>query len=44
MEFHPVPDNIEALREVAGDVELELEEETLDAENGVFRSLDSEDR
>src|SRR5208337_3236407 len=31
MEFHPVPENIEALREVAGDVELELEEETLDS-------------
>ena len=30
MEFHPMPENIEALREVAGDAELELEEETLD--------------
>jgi ribonuclease G len=29
MEFHPMPENIEALREVAGDAELELEEETL---------------
>jgi len=29
MEFHPVPENIEALREVAGDADLELEEETL---------------
>jgi ribonuclease G len=30
MEFHPMPENLEALREVAGDAELELEEETLD--------------
>ena len=30
MEFHPMPENIEAMREVAGDSELELEEETLD--------------
>jgi ribonuclease G len=30
MEFHPMPENIEALREVAGDAEMELEEETLD--------------
>jgi Rne/Rng family ribonuclease len=34
MEFHPVPENIEALREVAGDLELELEEETLDSGDG----------
>jgi ribonuclease G len=34
MEFHPVPDDISALSEVAGDEELILEEETLDAGNG----------
>jgi ribonuclease G len=34
MEFHPMPENLEALREVAGDSELELEEETLDSDNG----------
>ncbi len=34
MEFHPVPDDLSALKEVAGDEELVLEEETLDAENG----------
>ncbi len=34
MEFHPMPENIEALSEVAGDLELELEEETLDSDNG----------
>jgi ribonuclease G len=34
MEFHPVPENLEAMREVAGDSELELEEETLDSDNG----------
>ena len=34
MEFHPMPENLEALSEVAGDVELELEEETLDSDNG----------
>ena len=34
MEFHPVPDDINALSEVEGDEELVLEEETLDAENG----------
>ena len=34
MEFHPVPDDISALSEVAGDDELILEEETLDAGNG----------
>ena len=33
MEFHPMPENIEALSEVAGDVELELEEETLDSDS-----------
>jgi ribonuclease G len=31
MEFHPMPENLEELREVAGDSELELEEETLDS-------------
>ena len=30
MEFHPVPENLEALSEVAGDEELVLEEETID--------------
>ncbi len=34
MEFHPMPENIEALSEVAGDLELEMEEETLDNDNG----------
>ena len=34
MEFHPVPDDINALSEVEGDEELVLEEETLDAEDG----------
>ena len=34
MEFHPMPENIEALSEVAGDLELELEEETLDSNDG----------
>jgi ribonuclease G len=34
MEFHPMPENLEAIREVAGDFELELEEETLDSDNG----------
>src|SRR5271157_630355 len=34
MEFHPVPDDISALSEVAGDEELVLEEETLDADDG----------
>ncbi len=34
MEFHPMPENLEALSEVAGDSELELEEETLDSDNG----------
>ena len=33
MEFHPMPENLEALSEVAGDAELELEEETLDSDN-----------
>jgi Rne/Rng family ribonuclease len=33
-EFHPVPDDISALSEVAGDEELVLEEETLDSDNG----------
>jgi Rne/Rng family ribonuclease len=34
MEFAPVPDDLGALSEVAGDEELILEEETLDAGNG----------
>ena len=34
MEFHPMPENIEALSEVAGDIELEMEEETLDSSDG----------
>jgi len=34
MEFHPVPDDLSALSEVAGDEELVLEEETLDSDNG----------
>jgi Rne/Rng family ribonuclease len=34
MEFHPMPENIEALSEVAGDIELEMEEETLDSNDG----------
>ena len=34
MEFHPMPENIEALSEVASDLELEMEEETLDNDNG----------
>jgi Rne/Rng family ribonuclease len=33
-EFHPVPDDLGALSEVAGDEELILEEETLDSGNG----------
>jgi len=33
-EFKPMPDDLSALREVAGDEELVLEEETLDADNG----------
>ncbi|MDR3749697.1 MAG: Rne/Rng family ribonuclease [Acidobacteriota bacterium] len=33
MEFHPVPDDLSALSEVAGDEELVLEEETLDSDN-----------
>ena len=34
MEFHPVPTDMSALSEVAGDEELILEEETLDAGDG----------
>ncbi len=34
MEFHPMPEDLEALSEVAGDSDLDLVEETLDAENG----------
>src|SRR5271157_1378142 len=34
IEFHPVPDDISALSEVAGDEELVLEEETIDSDNG----------
>ena len=33
-EFQPMPDDLNAMREVAGDEELVLEEETLDRENG----------
>jgi hypothetical protein len=33
MEFHPVPENLEALSEVAGDEELVLEEETMDRDS-----------
>ncbi len=33
MEYHPVPDDLNAMREVAGDEELVLEEETLDSGN-----------
>jgi Rne/Rng family ribonuclease len=33
-EFQPVPDDLNALSEVAGDEELVLEEETLDSDNG----------
>ncbi len=34
MEFHPVPDDLNAISEVEADEELVLEEETLDAGNG----------
>jgi Rne/Rng family ribonuclease len=34
MEFHPVPDDLNAISEVEADEELVLEEETLDADNG----------
>src|SRR5262249_19828008 len=34
MEFHPVPEDIEALSEAAADSDLDLIEETLDAGNG----------
>ena len=34
MEFHPMPENLEALSEVAGDLDLELEEQTLDDDDG----------
>ena len=33
-EFQPVPDDLSAMSEVAGDEELVLEEETLDSDNG----------
>jgi ribonuclease G len=33
MEFHPMPENLEALSEAAADSDLDLIEETLDAEN-----------
>jgi ribonuclease G len=33
MDYHPVPDDLNAMREVAGDEELVLEEETLDSGN-----------
>ena len=34
MEFHPVPEDLEALSEAAADSDLDLVEETLDADNG----------
>jgi ribonuclease G len=34
MEFHPVPEDLEALSEVAADSDLDLVEETLDSDNG----------
>ena len=34
IEYHPVPENLDELSEVAGDAELDLVEETLDADNG----------
>ncbi len=34
MEFHPVPEDLEALNEAAADSDLDLIEETLDADNG----------
>ncbi|HZD31517.1 MAG TPA: Rne/Rng family ribonuclease [Candidatus Angelobacter sp.] len=34
MEFHPMPENLEALSEVTADLDLELEEQTLDDDNG----------
>jgi ribonuclease G len=34
MEFHPMPENLEALSEVAGDSDLELEEQTVDDDSG----------
>jgi ribonuclease G len=34
MEFHPVPENLEALSEAAADSDLDLVEETLDADDG----------
>ena len=34
MDFQPMPEDVSAMREVAGDEELVLEEETLDAGNG----------
>ena len=34
MDYHPVPDDVDAIREVAGDEEMVLEEETLDAGSG----------
>jgi ribonuclease G len=34
MEFHPMPENLEALSEAAADSDLDLVEETLDADNG----------
>jgi ribonuclease G len=33
-EFHPMPENLEALSEVAGDLDIEMEEQTLDDDNG----------
>ena len=34
MEFHPVPDDLNAISEAEADEEVVLEEETLDADNG----------
>ena len=34
MEFHPVPEDLEALNEAAADSDLDLIQETLDADNG----------
>jgi ribonuclease G len=34
MEFHPMPENLEALSEAAADSDLDLVEETLDSDNG----------
>ena len=44
MEFHPMPENIEAMSEVASDSELELVEETLDSRQWLLGALDSSSR